>query len=753
MRILSCYIAGFGKFSNQQIDFQSNLLVIKQDNGWGKTTLADFIRCMLYGMDGGRTKSLETNDRLRYTPWNGGRCGGSLTFTYGGGAYRIERVFGQTPAQDVTRIFDSNNMPCYDFGEKGERLGEMLFGMDAESYKRTVYIPQGERQTDGLPQDIKGRLTALLGVSENTVVTENDGGRVALNAIERLDAADRALRARRRPAKGKLDEIDERLATLSRLKAEREENARRLEKLCQTLAQTETELADCQARVLALSQAIEEKQRLMPLSQTQISTLKADLEMLTAFFKGNDPALVNVDGIQAAVNEFYALKARLGDLEEKLAQTENKYKEKATVQARLSACEKVMESYETILGLARETDESGKKKPKYKKIVPPQKDWTGWVTIISLLGALLGAMLMSTQWIVGTVLVVAGVVGLIIVLCNVAPRFEKIEDKKKKEEPPKTQLSETERANFTAKYDQAKIEYAEIQAELARFAPTLDGEYESYQAEKESGTAKAAALEQGICNFFANFAFTELFDYRAAISMLKDKISSFKEKQSALSACGDGAVTVAPVTPNGETETLQGDIETLKAHKFAWESRKDELTESRARTLAEKENLEKIADPAAVSAEEESLLEEKKRLEKRHKAICMARQILLRAKDNLATRYLEPVEKGCRYYMSLLGAASGENVRFSADGTPLIEENGILRQPDGFSAGTQELLGFCTRIALADVLFQRELPTLIFDDPFINLDDEKTERAKWLTKELAKKYQILYLTCKKERAL
>lgn len=753
MRILSCYIVGFGKFNNQQIDFSSNLSVIKQDNGWGKTTLADFIRCMLYGMDGGRTKSVETNDRLRYTPWNGGRFGGSLTFTYGGGAYRIERAFGQTPSQDVARVFDGNNMPCYEFGEKAERLGEMLLGMDAESYKRTAYIPQGERRADGLPQDIKARLTAILGVSENSVVTENDGGRVALNAIERLDAADRALRARRRPAKGKLDEIDERLAALSRMKTEGEENARRLEKLYQTLAQTEAELADCQTRIAALSQAIEEKQRLTPLSQAQISTLKADLEILTGFFKGNDPTLVNVDGIQAAVNEFYALKARLTEVEEKLIATENKYKEKAAVQARLSACEKVMESYETILGLARETEENGKKKPKYKKIIPPQKDWTGWVTVISLLGALLGAMLMATQWIVGTVLVVAGVVGLIIVLCNVAPRYEKIEDKKKKEEPPKTQLSETERANFTAKYDQAKLEYAEIQAELARFAPTLDGEYQSYQAERENVAAKAAALEQGIGNFFANFAFTELYDYRAAISMLKDKISSFAEKQKALAACGDGAVTVAPVAQGGETESAQGEIERLKAHKFAWESRKDELTESRARALAEKENLEKISDPAAVSAEEESLLEEKNRLEKRHHAICTARQILLRAKDNLATRYLEPVEKGCRYYMSLLGAANAENIRFSADGTPLIEENGILRQPDGFSVGAQELLGFCVRIALADVLFQRETPVLIFDDPFINLDDEKTERAKWLTRELSKKYQILYLTCKKERTL
>lgn len=749
MRILSCYIAGFGKFSNQQIDFQSDLLVLKQDNGWGKTTLADFIRCMLYGMDGGRTKSVESNDRLRYTPWNGGRCGGWLAFSYRNDVYRVERSFGKTPSQDVTRVFDGNNMPCYEFGDKAERLGEILFGMDAESYKRTAYIPQNEERADGLPQDIRARLTAILGVGENATVTENEGGRVAMNAVERLDAADRALRARRRPAKGKLDEIDERLAALSRLKTEREENALRLQKLRERIAEAETGLAECQQRIAEFSRAIEERQRSMPLSQTQLSALRADVETLTAFFKGAEPSLVNVDGIQTAVNEFYAVKARVKEIDEKFAETEVKHREKAAVKARLDACEKVMETYEGILGCDRE---SAEEKVKYKKVTPPYQDWIGLVVVASLFALIGGAILMGVQWIVGTVLMAAGAVGGIIAVCNLMPHREKIESKKK-EEPKQTQLSETERANFTAKYDQAKVEYAEIQAELARFAPDLDASYEGLRTEKESSLARASALEQGIGNFFANFAFAELYDYRAALSMLKDKIAAYAEKKNALDTYSGAVVTAVSMGQGEETQRLQGDIETLKAHKFAWESRKDELTETRARAAADAAQLETLADPASVCAEEEELLAEKDRLEKRHRAICTARQILLRAKDNLAARYLEPVEKGCRYYMGLLSGANAENIRFSADGAPLIEEDGVLRKIDGYSVGAQDLLSFCVRIALADVLFAAEPPVLILDDPFVNLDDEKTERAKWLTRELSKRYQILYLTCKKERAL
>ena len=748
MKVISCYIVGFGKFQNQKIDFQSNLLVLKQDNGWGKTTLADFIRCMFYGMDGGRTKSVESNDRLRYIPWGSTQCGGWLTFSYRDSVYRVERSFGKTPSQDVARVLDANNMPCYAFGEKAEKLGETLFGMDAESYKRTAYIPQTEEKENGLPQDIRARLTAVLGISENVTVTEKDGDRVAMNAVERLDAADRKLRARRRPAKGILDEIDERLATLSRIKTEREESAVRLQKLREKIAEAEAGLAECQQSIAEFSRALEERQRSMPLSQTQISTLTADVDALTVFFKGAEPSLINVDGIQGAVNEYYAVKSRVAEIEERLAATQIKHGEKAAVKARLDACEKVMETYEGILGCDRDVPEN---KPKYKKITPPYQDWIGLVVIASLFALIGGAIMMEIQWIVGTILMAAGVVGGIIAVCNLMPHNEKIETKK---EPPKqTQLSETERANFTAKYDQAKVEYAEIQAELARFAPDLDTTYDAMCAEKESIAARVSALEQGIGNFFANFAFGEVYDYRAALAMLKDKIAAYAEKKAMLSACEGAVVTAVSMDQGEEMQRLQGDIETLKAHKYAWESRKDELTETRARAIADAAQIESLADPAAVYAEEEQLLAEKDRLEKRHKAICTARQILLRAKDNLATRYLEPVEKACRYYMNLLNGFNAEKVRFSADGAPLMDEDGVLRSLDGYSTGVQDLLSFCVRIALADVLFAEEKPVLIFDDPFVNLDDEKTERAKWLTRELSKKYQILYLTCKQERTL
>ena len=43
MKLLSCYITGFGKFENRPFEFTNGLNCIYGENGWGKTTLADII--------------------------------------------------------------------------------------------------------------------------------------------------------------------------------------------------------------------------------------------------------------------------------------------------------------------------------------------------------------------------------------------------------------------------------------------------------------------------------------------------------------------------------------------------------------------------------------------------------------------------------------------------------------------------------------------------------------------------------------
>ena len=66
MKLVSCYIENFGKLQAQSFDFSDGFNSVLQKNGYGKTTLANFIKAMFYGMSATTKKDLDQNDRRKY---------------------------------------------------------------------------------------------------------------------------------------------------------------------------------------------------------------------------------------------------------------------------------------------------------------------------------------------------------------------------------------------------------------------------------------------------------------------------------------------------------------------------------------------------------------------------------------------------------------------------------------------------------------------------------------------------------------
>ena len=77
MRLLSLHIDAFGKLSDFKLDFDAGLTEIMQENGYGKSTVAAFIKAMLYGLPDNRKRGI-ANERKFYAPWSGGDFGGTL---------------------------------------------------------------------------------------------------------------------------------------------------------------------------------------------------------------------------------------------------------------------------------------------------------------------------------------------------------------------------------------------------------------------------------------------------------------------------------------------------------------------------------------------------------------------------------------------------------------------------------------------------------------------------------------------------
>jgi uncharacterized protein YhaN len=77
---------------------------------------------------------------------------------------------------------------------------------------------------------------------------------------------------------------------------------------------------------------------------------------------------------------------------------------------------------------------------------------------------------------------------------------------------------------------------------------------------------------------------------------------------------------------------------------------------------------------------------------------------------------------------------------------------GMQRDSRLLSHGLRDLTGLCMRMAFVDAMYQAEKPFLVFDDPFVNLDDDTAARAAVLLDEAASRYQVLYLTCHSSRS-
>ena len=160
MKLINCYIENFGKISKQRYDFKDGLNCIVGENGSGKTTLAVFIKAMLYGLGDTKKTSLDENDRKHYLPWQGGVCGGHLTFSAGPKTYRIERNFAQKAADDTYTLYDvATGKVCYDYHNPGEEL----FGIDADGFERTVFLSERSLAPKGNNPTVSARLANLVG--------------------------------------------------------------------------------------------------------------------------------------------------------------------------------------------------------------------------------------------------------------------------------------------------------------------------------------------------------------------------------------------------------------------------------------------------------------------------------------------------------------------------------------------------------------------------------------------------------------
>ena len=141
MKLVSCHIENYGKIRDKDFDFNSDLTSLCEANGYGKTTLASFLKAMFYGLDSIRTSDKEFRERRHFYPFGGGNFGGYVTFLWQGKIFKVERYFDEkSEVKDHVTVYCNGELtPGY-----GGDIGEKVFGIDRDSFERTAFISSAE---------------------------------------------------------------------------------------------------------------------------------------------------------------------------------------------------------------------------------------------------------------------------------------------------------------------------------------------------------------------------------------------------------------------------------------------------------------------------------------------------------------------------------------------------------------------------------------------------------------------------------
>lgn len=164
MVIQSIHIWAFGQIREESWTFSPSFQVIYGENESGKTTLMDAFQMAFYGSDR-RTEDPRTNLRKRYLSDREGESRVQVRLrTRAGKSLRLDRTFGRTQARDRVSFIDEETGKEI-LLERGREPGAFLFDMDAETFRRTLFIDSGagpmasNRGRDSLQEKI-GRMAS-----------------------------------------------------------------------------------------------------------------------------------------------------------------------------------------------------------------------------------------------------------------------------------------------------------------------------------------------------------------------------------------------------------------------------------------------------------------------------------------------------------------------------------------------------------------------------------------------------------------
>ena len=678
MKLLHCHIENFGRLQDLDVDFHRALSIIEEENGWGKSTLAAFLRVMLYGFANERKRSLIENERRRYAPWQNGVYGGTVTLETDGKFYRLERTFGTKDAADDTLVlYDADtNLPV----EKvPECPGESWLSIDRESFCRTVFIAQQDCGTEATP-GIQAKIGHL--ETEQGDIADYKDVQAALK--KEMDALTPSRKT------GELSKLTHEIAAL-------EEDIRREDTKKETAAHLEKQLAAQKKSRIDMEKKLEE-----------------DTEQLRQFSVTRQTArnFSMTEEEEERLRELHHLFAEGIPEETELQEAEAQYEE---VRHMMAECEKLR-----LAGT----------RPKRKER-PQATKRNGSSPVAVLVFALFASALMAffQNKLIAVLLAAAAVVIMILT---------SIHDKKTGDDEIEVIIRDPVKFPWP---DGNVLEAQRMEQEL-----------------RQKISDKESELREYVRSYYPDFAEDD------DLSRKLQQLQYDKKEYQTLSGKEERARTADEEYRQKVEETQQllwreagsghEDLSPDEIREAIDETRMALLALGKQIRQTERQIEDVRGELDQISDEKEKLdmlLERRKTLQHRFAVLEKTRGFLSDARAAFTARYIAPVKESFDSYYRLLSGGDEKMYQLDADLTITAREFGAQRDTAFLSEGFQDLVGLCRRQAMIDAMYEEERPFLVLDDPFVNLDEKKTEQALLFLQKIAQKYQVIYLTCHSSR--
>lgn len=769
MKLLKCYIQNFGKLNNLNYDFNDGINIIKQDNGFGKTTFAIFIKSMFYGLDNQANARIEKSDRKKYIPWQGGIYGGNVEFEINNKKYRIERTFGKKASEDTFKLYDlSTNLESNDYTEN---IGEELFKINKSGYERSTYIPQGQ-----IKIEMEDSISAKLG---NVLEGEKDIN-TSEEALKRLNE-EKKIYKKDRGQGGLIDDKKNRLFELQR-KFENSkldiENLEIRKKQVDSKIKEITEIEENKNKLQKiLSKKIEQdrlkaKKENYDLIVNNFNSYKNEYNKLSDFFAKGVPTEEFIENLTNMSYEFEKTKIDNNNLkiseqeQTELSALENKFKNIS-----IDDINNKILDFSQIQEIENNIEEKKKQKEKAeieKETLYKKHKKNFLVMIISIILILLGIsfIVLNIQKIVGISLVCIGIIlGIISLFCkkqkhkimilkkqiiSIQKEIEllngKIDNINNEVEQFIKNFNTQEDINIMFEFTNLKSEYRRYE-ELKKNKITKEIAFKNSKIKLEELKEK---IEQNLAEYFSDLD----RNYIDLIQELKININQFKNVE----------VQLHQITNEKENFEKQNNIDELNNIKEL------NINEDETKLQIEKYNKQievlvdeknqiknyievlenKIDESEYLENEIQSTKDEIKNLEEKYKILKITEELLKSSKESFSSRYLKDMVAGFNKYLNFIDKNELKTL-IDTNLNVRIDVNGSQKEIKTFSEGYKDLIYICMRLSLIDTLYKEEKPFVVLDDPFTNLDDSKTKKSLKIIKEFAKQYQIIYFTCNESR--